>query len=319
MLMANVYFEVIFCWVLDILLSLISGFLKRVQCWFCSFNWHGQEQFSVLFPPVKQFYVKRLRRRTGKPKPRWVLHFVLERFAEGKSYRQITMEFNRLYAYRGMTISLGTVYNWIQKHCTEMEAIRKETRNRFLEPGPANLRWRIDGTGKMDSSGVTHFILGIVDHGTRMNLLLQRLELATSVTILECIKDAMQLFGQPKIIRTDNASVFRSKKFRRALKELGIHQEFSAPGKPWQNGRIERLFLTLKEKLNLTTPVNGMMLDCMLNDFTTWYNFIRPHQHLHGYTPAEVWTGVDPYISAPKSVQYFSAWDGLLTGYYLQR
>ncbi|MFZ6747330.1 integrase core domain-containing protein [Undibacterium sp. JH2W] len=36
-----------------------------------------------------------------------------------------------------------------------------------------------------------------------------------------------------------------------------MHQEFSAPGKPWQNGRIERLFLTLKEKLNLTTPVNG--------------------------------------------------------------
>ncbi|MFZ6747230.1 hypothetical protein ACO0LC_28775 [Undibacterium sp. JH2W] len=57
----------------------------------------------------------------------------------------------------------------------------------------------------------------------------------------------------------------------------------------------------------------------MLNDFTTWYNFIRPHQHLHGYTPAEVWTGVDPYASAPKSVQYFSAWDSLLIGYYLQR
>ncbi|MFZ6747290.1 integrase catalytic domain-containing protein, partial [Undibacterium sp. JH2W] len=47
----------------------------------------------------------------------------------------------------------------------------------------------------------------------------------SGVRNMECIKDAMQLFGQPKIIRTDNASVFRSKKFRRALKELGIHQE----------------------------------------------------------------------------------------------
>ncbi|MFZ6770200.1 integrase core domain-containing protein [Undibacterium sp. Di26W] len=109
------------------------------------------------------------------------------------------------------------------------------------------------------------------------------------------------------------------KKFRRGMRELGIRQEFSAQGKPWQNGRIERFFLTLKEKLNLTVPVNGLMLDCLLSDFTAWYNLIRPHQHLHGYTPNEVWTGVDPYVSAPKSVQYFSAWDGLLTGYHLRR
>ncbi|WP_232063439.1 DDE-type integrase/transposase/recombinase [Undibacterium sp. KW1] len=87
-----------------------------------------------------------------------------------------------------------------------------------------------------------HFILGIVDHGTRMNLLLLRLELATSAVILEHIKQAINLFGKPKIIRNDNASVFRSKKFRRALKKLGIRQEFSEPGKPWQNGRIERFF-----------------------------------------------------------------------------
>lgn len=319
MLIAIAYLGVIDYRILDVLLNRISDFLKHVQCWFYSFNWHRQEYASALLPPAKQFYAKKHRKRTGSPKPRWALQFVLERFAERKSYRQIMMEFNRLYAHKDMTISLGTVYNWIQKHCTEMEAIRKETRNRFPEPSPANLRWCIDGTGKVTANGVNHFILGIVDHGTRMNLLLRRLKLATSATILACIKETIQLFGQPKIIRTDNASVFRSKKFRRALKELGIRQEFSEPGKPWQNGRIERLFLTLKEKLNLLTPVNGLMLDCLLRDFTTWYNLVRPHQHLYGYTPAEVWTGVDPYRSAPKSVQYFSAWDGLLTGYYLQR
>ncbi|MFZ6876592.1 DDE-type integrase/transposase/recombinase, partial [Undibacterium sp. Di27W] len=197
-----------------------------------------------------------------KAKPRWVLHFVLDRFAQGKSYRQIMMELNRLYAHRGMTISLGTVYNWIQKYRSEMEAIRKETRNRFPEPSPANWRWCIDGTGKVDADGVSHFIPGIVDHGTRMNLLLQRLELATSAVILEHVTATIKLFDKPHMIRTDNASVFRSKKFRRALKELGIRQEFSEPGKPWQNGRIERFFLTLKEKLNLITPVNGLALDC---------------------------------------------------------
>ena len=65
-------------------------------------------------------------------------------------------------------------------------------------------------------------------------------------------------------------------------------------------------------------PINGDVPDYLLSDFTTWYKLIRPHQHLHGYTPAEAWTGVAPYAAAPKFVQHFSAWDGLLTG-YLQR
>ncbi|MES2071910.1 MAG: integrase core domain-containing protein [Pseudomonadota bacterium] len=45
----------------------------------------------------------------------------------------------------------------------------------------------------------------------------------------------------------DIALVFRSAVFRRALAAIGIRHEFSEPGKPWQNGCIERFFLTLKQ------------------------------------------------------------------------
>jgi len=40
---------------------------------------------------------------------------------------------------------------------------------------------------------------------------------------------------------------------------------------------------------------------------------------LHGLTPAEAWRGIDPYRSAPRAVERFSAWDSLLTGFYLRR
>jgi len=56
-----------------------------------------------------------------------------------------------------------------------------------------------------------------------------------------------------------------------------------------------------------------------LGDFRAWYNHVRPHQHLGGRTPAEAWAGIDPYATAPNAVSYFSAWDGMLTGYYLRR
>ncbi|MFZ6736109.1 hypothetical protein ACO0LG_29610, partial [Undibacterium sp. Ji42W] len=59
-------------------------------------------------------------------------------------------------------------------------------------------------------------------------------------------------------------------------------------------------------------------LDNLLAEFATWYNVIRPHQHLHGLTPAEAWRGIDPYKIVPQSVQHFTAWDGLLRGYYLR-
>lgn len=73
---------------------------------------------------------------------------------------------------------------------------------------PANLRWCLDGTGKADTTDAKHFILGIIDHGTRLNLLLKRLEIANSAEILKCILATVTQFGSPKIIRTDNASVF---------------------------------------------------------------------------------------------------------------
>ena len=57
----------------------------------------------------------------------------------------------------------------------------------------------------------------------------------------------------------------------------------------------------------------------LLREFTFWYNEVRPHQHLHGFTPAEVWRGIDPYAFAPQVVLAFEGWAGMLKGYWLRR
>jgi len=104
--------------------------------------------------------------------------------------------------------------------------------------------------------------------------------------------------------------VFHCALFRAVLAAAGIQHEFIERACPWQNGRIERLFLTLKQKLNQIVPRDGEALDALLREFAFWYNEVRPHQHLHGYTPAEVWRGVDPYLVAPKEVLRFEGWQG---------
>lgn len=60
-------------------------------------------------------------------------------------------------------------------------------------------------------------------------------------------------------------------------------------------------------------------LNSALGEFRFFYNFVRPHQHLHGRTPAEAWTNVDPFHLSAKRELWFEAWDGLLCGYYLRR
>lgn len=269
--------------------------------------------------PVKGFRAAPPRRSGGRPKPRWVIDEVLRRYAETGSYRSAMNAFNRQYAHAGMRVCLNTVYTWVQKYCSEMERVRRATRNRFPRFAPANLRWCLDGTGKCDAQGENHFILGILDHGSRLNLVLKHLKHGTAKAILQEVAIAIEQYGKPRFLRTDNAQVFHSIAFAQGLAQLGIRHEFTQPGKPWQNGRIERLFLSLKQKLNKIVPEDGAELDRLLSVFRCWYNKVRPHQHLHGYTPAEVWRGIHPYRNAPREVLRFVGWDGLLTGLYLRR
>lgn len=99
--------------------------------------------------------------------------------------------------------------------------------------------------------------------------------------------------------------------------EIG-HQR-TEPHCPWMNGHVERFFGTLKEKLHGWAVDGREQLNGALGDFLAWYHHVRPHQHLGGRTPTEAWAGIDPYATAPKAVGYFSAWDGLLTGFYMRR
>ncbi|MFZ6722942.1 hypothetical protein [Undibacterium sp. Ji49W] len=107
---------------------------------------------------VARFYPSRPRRSNGNRKPAWVIDAVLDLYMEENSSYRVTMyAFNRLYAHTGMSVSLNTVYVWVQKYRSERETIRVRTRNHFPAPAPANLRWCLDGTGKVDAGGVQHF------------------------------------------------------------------------------------------------------------------------------------------------------------------
>jgi putative transposase len=104
-------------------------------------------------------------------------------------------------------------------------------------------------------------------------------------------------YGRPEFLRTDNEAVLVSRRFRLGLWLLGIRQQRIEPGCPWQNGRVERFIGTVKRELAAESIADEREMTRSLQEIRTWYNHARPHDHLRGRTPAEVWAGIDVFAA----------------------
>lgn len=161
-------------------------------------------------------------------KPPWVREAVihLQAMMPTLGCRQIASAFNRLHAVENnMTVGKSWVAGTVRTHRYEVMRVRERVRNRQGRPGPINRIWGLDLTGKTDDAGKTHMILGLVDHGSRVNLSLQALKNKSSITILRVLLDVIERCGMPRAIRTDNEAVFTSRLFRFGLRFLGIRHQ----------------------------------------------------------------------------------------------
>jgi len=70
---------------------------------------------------------------------------------------------------------------------------------------------------------------------------------------------------------------------------LGIEIERIKPGNPQQNGRHERMHLTLKKETTKPSGNNFLQQQEKFDKFIQDYNYERPHQALEMKYPAEVY------------------------------
>ena len=162
----------------------------------------------------------------------------------------------------------------------------------------------LTGLPLVDGSSLPAF--GVIDHGSRAVMELVPLAKYNALILLGKLLVASGTFGKPAAVRCDNDAVFKTFIFQAVLTLLGVQQQFTQAASPRQNGRIERLWRTLKETLG-TQPlrysdgvrevqmrmklagVNAMAE--VLDAFKVHYNHSRPHQSLAGRTPGMVWNG----------------------------
>ena len=129
--------------------------------------------------------------------------------------------------------------------------------------------------------------------------------------VWKVFESAFKEHGLPDAIRTDNGSPFAScgigglSRLSIGWLKLGIIPERIEPGKPQQNGRHERMHLTLKQET--TQPpeatLNGQQR--RFDHFQQEYNTIRPHEALDQRPPSEFYTrSVRTYPRQTPPVEY---------------
>jgi len=166
----------------------------------------------------------------------------------------------------------------------------------FAHCAAANDVWCIDFKGWfLTGDGKRCEPLTLTDAYSRYLLRNQALSRTDTEHVWPVLDAAFREFGLPLYMRSDNGSPFAStgagglSKLAVKLIKAGVIPERIAPGKPQQNGRHERMHLTLLQEV--ADPPASTMREQLkrLREFQRLYNEERPHQALDNATPADLY------------------------------
>ncbi len=134
--------------------------------------------------------------------------------------------------------------------------------------------------------------LTVSDACSRYLLHCQAVEKTDTARVQAIFEAAFREYGMPEAIRTDNGAPFASRAIRGLsrlsvwLIKLGIVPERIQPAHPEQNGRHERMHLTLQQETMSPMAANRRAQQQRFEHFRREYNQQRPHEALGMRTPA---------------------------------
>ena len=163
--------------------------------------------------------------------------------------------------------------------------------------------------------------LTVTDHASRHLMLCEALESTREAPVISAFEHLFRDRGLPNAIRSDNGTPFASPNGLYNLSKLsvwwlrlGIAIERIKPGHPQQNGRHERMHLTLKQECARPAAANILAQQARFDGFVTEFNTERPHQALAMKTPAALYTpSARPYTGLPELDYPFHDREALVT------
>jgi len=172
-----------------------------------------------------------------------------------------------------------------------------------------NALWCVDFKGEFKlGNGQYCYPLTVTDHASRYLLLCEALESVREDPAITAFEQLFLERGLPQAIRSDNGVPFASANALFNLSKLsvwwlrlGIAIERIKPGRPQQNGRHERMHLTLKKETTRPPEMNSLQQQGRFDAFVQEFNIERPHESLDMKTPAQVYSpSPRPYSGLPE-------------------
>ena len=152
-----------------------------------------------------------------------------------------------------------------------------------------NLVWSMDFmSDSISTTGRKFRTFNVIDDSTREAL---AIEIDTSISaqrVIRILNRIMERQGKPLRIRVDNGPEFTSSTFSLWAKEQGIQIQYIQPGKPMQNGFIERFNRIYRESiLDAYAFFDLNEVRWLTQQWIEEYNERRPHEALGNNTPKE--------------------------------
>ena len=196
--------------------------------------------------------------------------------------------------------AISTVHAVLDRHGLVRRRRRRRGRatgTALSQPTTPNALWCADYKGEFMLGNRRYcYPLTITDFASRYLLTCEALTTTQEKFAFTAFERTFKEFGLPGMIRTDNGVPFASGHALYGLSRLsvwwlrlGIQIERIQPGHPQQNGRHERMHLTLKREATKPAAANVLQQQARFDAFVQQFNHDRPHQALKMKTPADVY------------------------------
>lgn len=181
---------------------------------------------------------------------------------------------------KGVNISHNKIHKFMKENGFALEEPKKQEKRKWVRYARhhSNSLWHVDWTQLSDGRKLIVY----EDDASRFIVGFGIFSEATLQNSIEVLKKAIEKHGAPKQLLSDNGTQFRfneaydkdpetKNKFQKYLESIGVHQIFTRVHRPQANGKVERLFHTLKRHLKHFGSIEKSI---------EYYNFKRPHMSL---------------------------------------
>ena len=176
----------------------------------------------------------------------------------------------------------------LNKRKRTRKRIPKRIKEPLVQPMMMNQTWSMDFMHDALESGRKFRTLNIIDDHNRECLAIEAQLSISSHLVIRVLDRLVAERGKPQWIRVDNGPEFISSMLGDWCHSKGIKLQFIQPGKPSQNGYIERFNRTFRQDVLDAYLFEGLnQVRILSEEWMDDYNCSRPHEALGGLSPIQ--------------------------------